>query len=65
MTCAGCGLPLAPANTMQTAAGLMHRICATIARLQSQKPGGAPCFKHGIPLDDTGWCEACRLLVSE
>lgn len=64
MTCAGCGLPMVE-NTVQTATGLMHRICATIARHQAAKPPGADCFKHRIPLDATGWCEACRLLVSE
>lgn len=62
MTCAGCGLELTD-NTMPTERGEMHRLCAQVARSQARWPDPVHCFKHGVELDDTGWCPECRLIV--
>ena len=61
MTCVGCGLAL-PEDVAITERGAMHRICAAIARMQAHR-GGPDCYKHGEPLDETGWCPSCRQRV--
>jgi hypothetical protein len=46
------------------AVGEFHRRCAAIARTQRRSDDQTICAKHGVPLDDTGWCPTCRERVT-